>query len=131
MPHSIFGWSYPPGCSGPPEPDEQPCDICWRSIEDCTCPECQTCGVQGCLEHLSDGELAGLWMQHTAQAAAMKRELSQRDIKSPLACGRCGKPISRSLCINEDPPSCGCGWPMAPEDPHFDEPELSSPQPEE
>lgn len=22
MSHSIFGWSYPPGCSGPPEPPE-------------------------------------------------------------------------------------------------------------
>jgi len=29
MTHSIFGWSYQPGCSGPPEPDErfQPCCI--------------------------------------------------------------------------------------------------------
>lgn len=22
--HSVFGWSYPPGCSGPPEYDEGP-----------------------------------------------------------------------------------------------------------
>lgn len=33
MPHNIFGWSYPPGCSGPPEPPgmhpdvEEICDV--------------------------------------------------------------------------------------------------------
>lgn len=32
MPHSIFGWSYPPGCSGPPEdPPEIPCETCKHS----------------------------------------------------------------------------------------------------
>lgn len=32
MAHSIFGWSYPPGCSGPPEYEEDyfemHCDCC-------------------------------------------------------------------------------------------------------
>lgn len=24
MPHSVFGWSYPPGCSGPPDEGRDP-----------------------------------------------------------------------------------------------------------
>lgn len=44
MPHSVFGWSYPPGCSGPPDEDE-PCQICHQF--DCICPECEVCGVAG------------------------------------------------------------------------------------
>jgi hypothetical protein len=47
MPHSKFGWSYPPGCSGPPYDDEGPCEICGKSVEDCICPECQDCGAVG------------------------------------------------------------------------------------
>jgi len=43
----IFGWSYPPGCSGPPDCDDQPCDVCGESMEDCFCPECPECGTVG------------------------------------------------------------------------------------
>ena len=43
----IFGWSYPPGCSGPPEYDEEPCEICGEHIDNCTCPECPECGSVG------------------------------------------------------------------------------------
>jgi hypothetical protein len=42
----IFGWSYPPGCSGPPD-DEAPCDVCGREVDDCICPECPTCSGVG------------------------------------------------------------------------------------
>jgi hypothetical protein len=42
-----FGWSYPPGCSGLPDQDERPCVVCGGSIDDCLCPECPKCGVQG------------------------------------------------------------------------------------
>lgn len=31
----------------PPEYDETPCDICHYSLDDCTCLECEVCGVQG------------------------------------------------------------------------------------
>ena len=32
---SIFGWSYPPGCSGPPDdPPEKPCGTCQCSESD-------------------------------------------------------------------------------------------------
>jgi hypothetical protein len=46
MSHSVFGWSYPPGCSGPPEAYEH-CEICERSAENCECPECPVCGIAG------------------------------------------------------------------------------------
>ena len=42
----IFGWSYPPGCSGPPEPDG-PCDVCGAHVDECVCPECSFCGKIG------------------------------------------------------------------------------------
>lgn len=45
--HSKFGWSYPPGCSGPPNGCEGLCDVCGCSIDDCLCPECPECGEYG------------------------------------------------------------------------------------
>ena len=47
MAHSIFGWSYPPGCSGPPDDDEAPCQVCGNAVDNCICPECPQCGGQG------------------------------------------------------------------------------------
>lgn len=43
----IFGWSYPPGCSGPPDYDDLPCAICGEMIDNCECPECPVCGDIG------------------------------------------------------------------------------------
>jgi hypothetical protein len=43
---SIFGWSYPPGCSGPPD-DEYPCEVCGKHVDACICPECPECGCHG------------------------------------------------------------------------------------
>jgi hypothetical protein len=43
---SKFGWSYPPGCSGPPDEDS-PCAVCCKSDDACVCPECPTCGSVG------------------------------------------------------------------------------------
>lgn len=31
----------------PFETDEGPCEICGKSVDDCICPECPTCGSQG------------------------------------------------------------------------------------
>jgi hypothetical protein len=42
-----FGWSYPPGCSGPPYDYEGPCEVCGKSVDDCTCPECPVCSDIG------------------------------------------------------------------------------------
>lgn len=47
MSRSIFGWSYPPGCSGPPDDDEGPCEVCGLAVDDCICPECLVCGAYG------------------------------------------------------------------------------------
>lgn len=44
---SIFGWSYPPGCSGPPDYDDYPCEICGELPDNCICPECPVCGAVG------------------------------------------------------------------------------------
>ena len=43
---SKFGWSYPAGCSDPPEPD-LPCAVCGVEAGACQCPECPKCGVAG------------------------------------------------------------------------------------
>lgn len=47
----IFGWSYPPGCSGPPY-DDRPCEVCFldpgsTGPHGCICPECEVCGETG------------------------------------------------------------------------------------
>jgi hypothetical protein len=50
----IFGWSYPPGCSGTPFDEASgPCDVCGLDPESppdrggCICPECPVCGSTG------------------------------------------------------------------------------------
>jgi hypothetical protein len=44
----LFGWSYPPGCSGPPTDDNDgPCEVCGEHIDNCICPECPVCGECG------------------------------------------------------------------------------------
>ena len=76
----IFGWSYPPGCSGPPDQDEPPCDVCGEFVDACICPECRVCGVQGdpaCYVPLPQGH--GL-RQSMAQAhGAALREAEYRE----------------------------------------------------
>lgn len=47
MSRSIFGWSYPPGCNGPPDDYDLPCAICGEFPDNCICPECQECGGVG------------------------------------------------------------------------------------
>jgi hypothetical protein len=44
----LFGWSYPPGCSGPPD-DDIICEICLKNVDkgECVCPECPVCGEYG------------------------------------------------------------------------------------
>ena len=42
MPRSIFGWDYPPGCSGPPKDDIPICSACDYRIDDCRCV-CEIC----------------------------------------------------------------------------------------
>jgi hypothetical protein len=42
-----FGWSYPAGCSGVPDDEPCGCDCCGKDVDNCTCPECPTCGATG------------------------------------------------------------------------------------
>jgi hypothetical protein len=63
----IFGWSYPPGCSGTPFDDPCYCDICGLPDTRCICPECPVCGEVGrpdCYEEhgmtRSPGQIASL-----------------------------------------------------------------------
>ena len=46
---SIFGWSYPAGCSGPPDDDDPFCAVCGGRVDldQCVCPECPICGAVG------------------------------------------------------------------------------------
>lgn len=43
----LFGSSYPPGCSGGPYDDDEQCECCGHSVDDCICPECPECGEFG------------------------------------------------------------------------------------
>jgi hypothetical protein len=45
---NIFGWSYPPGCSGTPWDDpDPPCEVCGEDPYYCICPECPVCNDVG------------------------------------------------------------------------------------
>jgi hypothetical protein len=44
---SLFGWSYPAGCSGTPYDDDYPCELCQVDPSWCACPTCGVCGAQG------------------------------------------------------------------------------------
>lgn len=43
----IFGWNYPPGCSGTPADEPCGCEVCLKDCDDCICPECPACGEHG------------------------------------------------------------------------------------
>jgi len=51
MSRSMFGWSLPPGVTNQMIEEaqglEQPCEVCGLWADDCQCPICPTCKVQG------------------------------------------------------------------------------------
>lgn len=51
MSRHMFGWSYPPGAAGDPNApwnqDDGYCEICYRNVHECLCPECPVCGTCG------------------------------------------------------------------------------------
>lgn len=48
MSRNIFGWSLPPGCGSlPGESGGDYCEVCYKQIDDCICPECPECGECG------------------------------------------------------------------------------------
>ena len=84
MSRSIFGWSYPPGCSGPPDgPDF--CEVCGNGIDDCVCPECPVCEsvgdpncYVGALKH-NGHRMIMTEEQCAAKAAANKRQKEEEE----------------------------------------------------
>jgi len=72
----IFGWSYPPGCSGPPDYDDMPCEVCGKLPDDCICPDCPVCGHPGVVacyqEHgmVRTPEQSTSWEKFEAQCRA-------------------------------------------------------------
>lgn len=98
----IFGWSYPPGCSGPPDDGpEPPCQMCGEYEDKCKCPECQvevtrpngttyTCGTFGCLEHMPIQQLVTEEAHYTYLAECRTRELARRELAAGPKCEYCG-----------------------------------------
>jgi hypothetical protein len=84
---SAFGWSYPAGCSGPPEAPDGICPLCGKRAADlCDCPECPKCGAAGCLAHLSDADLLARYEVAYSQAADLGREVERRERERPREC---------------------------------------------
>lgn len=81
----IFGWSYPPGCSGPPDEAEAPCLCCGNHPDECICPMCQKCGEIGdpaCYpKHMgfSFRQILGQWAMRDAEDRAIEQERTAFD----------------------------------------------------
>lgn len=79
MTPGAFGWSYPPGCSGPPDDGPCICEVCGGDVDrdECVCPECPTCGEHGnpgCYV----GKDAGHWLVETPkQLEQMARKMKE------------------------------------------------------
>jgi hypothetical protein len=97
----IFGWSYPPGCSGPPDDGpEPPCQVCGEYEEKCKCPECpvptphhsdpdRVCGTVGCLEHMDLQSLLQSEAHYSYLANARTREITRRSMAAGVTCDQC------------------------------------------
>lgn len=104
MTRSIFGSSYPPGCSGPPEPPAEPCVLCGEFEDNCKCPECFECGEVACLEHMPFEALCDLVRVRNYQAMQLTLILEYRRRENPVVCPQCQKSLPRP--INGDPAYC-------------------------
>lgn len=78
MSRSIFGWSYPPGCSGPPD-DPEFCEVCGNDVDSCVCPECKVCGEVGRPSCYKDHGMVMDVQQLTAKVAADKRQKEEEE----------------------------------------------------
>ena len=105
---SKFGWSYPPGCSGPPE-DNYPCEVCWQWH--CICPECPECSDIGnprCYaEHglVLNPEQLKSRADKVAQWEIGNKEDASDDKDFPPRCDVCG--LKEADCICPACPVCG------------------------
>lgn len=73
----LFGWDYPPGCSGPPE-HYQNCELCGHLADSCDCPECPVCGEAGNPDCYTTGHLYG---PRPGPLVFGEIELSEEDIR--------------------------------------------------
>jgi DNA-directed RNA polymerase subunit RPC12/RpoP len=101
---SIFGWSYPAGCSSVPGDEPTPlCILCGKDPEQdadkggCSCPECPECGTVGCLEHLSLSNLITRTEILGHQYHGMNQEYHRRQKAAAVKCSGCGKKILPDL----------------------------------
>ena len=89
----IFGWSYPPGCSGPPEDEypEQPCPMCAQNVDKCECPECPECGDVGNPSCYMGDKKHAEWPDRGDKVSCLADFLMQRfgAIETPHYAGRC------------------------------------------
>lgn len=94
---SIFGWSYPPGCSGTPFDEEYPCAVCggWDinpsqakpHTPACICPECPECSSVGdpkCYKPLAEGG-HGLVLSEAQKKQAAEVLEYQRQVDEAMA----------------------------------------------
>jgi hypothetical protein len=104
---SIFGWSYPPGCSGPPD-DDTTCLACGLDSEleaekgGCNCSPCPVCEEPGCLTHLDSRQLAKeierlRMVLHSHEAEARKRYAAK-----PCLCLGCKQPLTYEEAHQQD-----------------------------
>jgi hypothetical protein len=83
---SIFGWDYPPGCSGTPFDDIVLCEICGGDPDSkepdykCVCPECPVCGEIGRKECYVEHELQNTEEQ-LKRIEAMPRDFSKTELQ--------------------------------------------------
>lgn len=99
MSHSIFGWSYPPGCNSVPGDEPcPPCSLCGKDPEGgCSCPECSECGTVGCIQHLSLTDLITRIEILSSQHHDLNAEYLRRQREKAVKCPGCGKEILPDL----------------------------------
>lgn len=95
IPPGAFGWSYPPGCSGPPDMEEGPCDTCGKDLGRCICEECPECGECGRPDCYKPADAGGCGMIETpeqiASLAAAEREWAEANAAQAEAEARLAK----------------------------------------
>ena len=74
---SKFGWSYPPGCSGPPDDQDYPCEVCGQWEDDCICPPCPECASVGDPRCYEGGSYGHGMIQSPEQKALMVKAEAQ------------------------------------------------------
>jgi hypothetical protein len=81
----MFGWSYPPGCSGSPYDGLDYCEVCGNSVDDCVCPKCPICheyGDPACYDETSE-HFHGLVLDEEQKKAIEKNSVQEFDYDEP------------------------------------------------